>query len=479
MLVQISKSCPDCDGKFESKKSLKCHKKSVHKRCVRSCGECGKECVNQKSLLNHMRLHKEKIECNICGKIISQGYMKTHLQNCLLEPKSPKSKSKSQYPKSKFTQKSSQENNTMFRCTECEYSTRDKSNLKKHVRNVHLTMKYNCDFCAKKFNNVDLFQNHIKVHETKMNKEEEIVWFECSICDFKSKRKNNLKRHKERHEKTKVKVQKPSKGRFKNYGSYTEYNEDVEKKWKCKLCDFSSSRNWSLLKHIDSLHFNTGSISCDICGKVVKHHYITKHISLYHTTKDGHSKCEKCLKDIPSENFNDHQCEMIACDQCGKLFPRKGLLLTHVRLVHATECHSCSVCGNIFTSKERLKHHLKSHEDKKPCPECGVLVRNIKEHIQRSHTKDELKKHQCQDCEKGFICKQSLETHRMNVHLKLRPFKCRYGCEFGYNDPANRNSHERKKHGKIYMVGGTKEEIAIVMEEVKVDEQALLLDKLS
>ena len=79
-----------------------------------------------------------------------------------------------------------------------------------------------------------------------------------------------------------------------------------------------------------------------------------------------------------------------------------------------------------------------------------------------------MKKHQCQDCEKGFISKHALDNHVMNVHLKLRPYKCRYGCEFGYNDPANRNSHERKKHGKLYMVGGNKEEIArVMMEEVR------------
>ena len=59
----------------------------------------------------------------------------------------------------------------------------------------------------------------------------------------------------------------------------------------------------------------------------------------------------------------------------------------------------------------------------------------------------------------------------MSVHLKLRPFKCRYGCEFGYNDQANRNSHERKKHGKKY-IGETKGE------ELKVEEQTLF-DKLS
>ena len=38
----------------------------------------------------------------------------------------------------------------------------------------------------------------------------------------------------------------------------------------------------------------------------------------------------------------------------------------------------------------------------------------------------------------------------MNVHLKLRPYKCRFGCDFGYNDFSNRNAHEKKKHGGRY-----------------------------
>ena len=173
-----------------------------------------------------------------------------------------------------------------------------------------------------------------------------------------------------------------------------EYNENLKKKWKCKLCDFSSLRRLNVLRHIESVHFNSAPISCDICGKVVKQNYIETHISLFHTTKDFHTKCKECLKDIPSEDFKDHQCEMMACEQCGKLFPRRGLLMGHVKSVHVSESHGCSVCGNVFTSKGRLKYHMKTHEDKKPCPECGMLVRNIRKHVQRSHTKDELKKHQ-------------------------------------------------------------------------------------
>ena len=45
---------------------------------------------------------------------------------------------------------------------------------------------------------------------------------------------------------------------------------------------------------------------------------------------------------------------------------------------------------------------------------------------------------------------KQLEIHRMNVHLKLRPHKCRYGCDISYNDTSNRNAHEKKTHGKLF-----------------------------
>ena len=31
----------------------------------------------------------------------------------------------------------------------------------------------------------------------------------------------------------------------------------------------------------------------------------------------------------------------------------------------------------------------------------------------------------------GFMLKATYTNHMMNVHLKERPYKCRYGCELG------------------------------------------------
>ena len=63
---------------------------------------------------------------------------------------------------------------------------------------------------------------------------------------------------------------------------------------------------------------------------------------------------------------------------------------------------------------------------------------------------DEERKYQCKTCGKGFISLSYLKSHNMNVHLKLRPYECRYGCELRYNDSANRNAHEKKKHGVLF-----------------------------
>ena len=71
--------------------------------------------------------------------------------------------------------------------------------------------------------------------------------------------------------------------------------------------------------------------------------------------------------------------------------------------------------------------------------------------MKRIHTPDEKKKFQCQDCGKGFAQKDSFEAHRMSMHLKLRPHKCRYGCDMAYNDVSNRNQHEKRVHGKLFM----------------------------
>ena len=163
------------------------------------------------------------------------------------------------------------------------------------------------------------------------------------------------------------------------------------------------------------------------------------------------------MKCFPHENFEGHLCEVqkFICNNCGKSFSSKGGMKRHIMVEHTKveipKPFICDKCDYCCENKAGLRKHMETHEEKMPCPECGERVRHLKLHMRAVHTPDELRKFQCQDCGKGFDGVKKLESHRMNVHLKLRPYNCRYGCDISYNDASNRNHHEKKTHGKIFI----------------------------
>merc|ERR1712062_908760 len=143
----------------------------------------------------------------------------------------------------------------------------------------------------------------------------------------------------------------------------------------------------------------------------------------------------------------------LKCDICEKSFKTVIILNGHKKLVHelTEENHVCNICGKDFPSMNRLTGHMRTHAEKVQCPQCQkcFTAKYLECHIKEQHDPMSLD-FKCEACGKGFNDKCRLGKHMMNVHLKLRPYKCRYGCEFGYNDVSNRNSHERNKHGKIF-----------------------------
>ena len=97
-----------------------------------------------------------------------------------------------------------------------------------------------------------------------------------------------------------------------------------------------------------------------------------------------------------------------------------------------------------------MKVHKKNVHNAVACKICGVVVKNLRLHLQGMHTADKDKRFRCEDCGKGFMCKLKLGSHRMNTHIKTQPHQCRYGCENRYNDVSNRNAHERRRHGQVF-----------------------------
>ena len=176
----------------------------------------------------------------------------------------------------------------------------------------------------------------------------------------------------------------------------------------------------------------------------------------------GHHRCELCHRVTVSQNR--HKCRPnmkrltkekekteIPCRKCDRIFSSYSSLFYHNHAEHG-EAVTCELCGKVFQSRVHLKEHInRTHQEKTTCNVCGLVVKHMKLHMDNVHKSDELKRYRCEFCGKSFERADKIKRHRMSVHLKLQPFKCRYGCDMAYNDRSNRNQHERKKHGREKM----------------------------
>jgi len=225
----------------------------------------------------------------------------------------------------------------------------------------------------------------------------------------------------------------------------------------CPLCGKMTT---NMEKHHEMYHIE---VTCEMCGKICTNKRRLLHHIYRHKEKanipDGEKKCPKCHDLVKIEELKEHLCKTsFPCEVCGKIYHNTLSLGIHVRSKHGEESqikYTCDHCGKQFDYKYKLKTHLENLNKPRPpltpCSQCRKMVRNLQQHIKVIHTEDDQKAVQCHDCGKGFNYRTTLNKHRMNVHLKLRPHKCRYeGCDMSYNDTSNRDQHEKRTHGETF-----------------------------
>ena len=188
-------------------------------------------------------------------------------------------------------------------------------------------------------------------------------------------------------------------------------------------------------------------------------------------THQGYLDCSQCTQSFSTEKFLlEHKetkhsekkdllnKEIFTCNICNRNFSKKKSLTDHNFYYHTNISQNdpgpfvCDHCGKELPGKIALTYHEKKVHNPKQCPTCYKVVKNLRYHTLRNHTENSTLKRKCEHCGKGFVDKNQLKSHEMNVHIKARPFRCRYKCEndIGYNDLSNRNSHEKKKHGGVF-----------------------------
>jgi len=193
--------------------------------------------------------------------------------------------------------------------------------------------------------------------------------------------------------------------------------------------------------------FNIEGTDSDVS---IKLHMYREHRGRYH--------CKKCFKsfweegDLIQHNVTEpHLQDPFVCDDCGYTADTKSRFNYHRVYHHSNETFVCHICSKTFNNSTRYQQHQKrDHGEKKPCTFCGEMIKNMPRHIKTMHTEDRDKKHPCDECGKGFYEITALKSHQMSVHIKARPFPCRFGCGASSNIAGNRNKHEINKHGRKF-----------------------------
>lgn len=201
----------------------------------------------------------------------------------------------------------------------------------------------------------------------------------------------------------------------------------------CKVCNFtlaceseSDVRGWRLHthKHIMEKRNSLFAVEChctglDLTSRTVKYN----HYRLHHSG-GKYAECAKCGHIDKAQAIANHDCsgQSLICPDCAKVFSNPARLAGHVK--------------NLHTSFD--------------CPECCVTIMGYRKYCRHRMREHDKLRYECEQCDKKFISNGALKSHMMNVHIRSRPYNCRYGCNMAYNDVSNRNAHEKKKHGGLF-----------------------------
>ena len=137
---------------------------------------------------------------------------------------------------------------------------------------------------------------------------------------------------------------------------------DYKPVFKCKLCDNPEEFFDHLYRHsVNHSGVEQQRVTCNFCGKNMHEHSLTGQINQQHVTKEGHTKCKRCYKDIPTENLPSHECETFSCEECGKVRKSKKSLRNHRQLKHEFREVKKEICKIFGLSDRDLNRHMKIH----------------------------------------------------------------------------------------------------------------------
>ena len=274
-----------------------------------------------------------------------------------------------------------------------------------------------CLTCVKPFaTEFDLSEHFVKAHMVVP----EDANYQCSACPFQSKSQLEIQDHISKH------------------------NQD--QMYPCEHCEINFAGLNFLTRHYIDEHRYLKYYYCDQCDLKfaelpfknsfeVKNSEIRKHMKEKHGIEDPSVKSHKVLK----------------CHHCFQKFTEYWPYEKHI-LMHENEESLCPECGKVLKNGLERKAHMRAHEvrqsEKYKCDNCDKVFRNkhtLQIHINGSHTK--AKHYVCDQCGLSTLYKSVLGSHIRRVHKGDKKKICDY-CPEAFFDTRDKIKHMQKVHGK-------------------------------
>ena len=455
--------CSLCPYSNNRQGKLRRHTIQMHSDMKITCTLCNIVATNKHEYKEHMKSHAGQ-KCTFCNyKCFTKQALKCHVK-AYHEAKDPRNTESEGFTKRKervvenMTEKELVDETAInHHCTLCPYSTTKRRDLKRHTINMHdvvkdkqcqkcpMMFKYqfslddhdkrmhsdveiSCKHCTSVARNKYEHMEHMKSHATK----------QCSICDYKCFKGDNLKRHVRSNHETKEALKDISK---QNARSTTNESEELPlfpngqgvkvtaKKYQCSLCPYSANKRKNLQLHTSRVHDAVKDKKCPRCPTLFRR--------------------EETLKDHVRSM---HSSFSIICKHCTSVSRDKYEHMEHKKS-HATKY--CSLCEYKCFKSDTLKRHVRNnHETKEPDVQLsqdeteGVAIKteSLMTHLKEARPKSEnmvTKKHKCGVCPYSGSKKENLTNHTTLMHSNMN-IKCKH-C-----DVVAKNKYEFYKHVKSH-----------------------------
>ena len=351
----IKIKCPKCPCTFTSQASLIIHNFQAHerefheemsksslsgfgkcksnfdKKTLNRCPLCWKTPLKLREHVALLHTGEMLYQCCICGKKLnSAAKLNRHCDDHLNGRKGKFQCSKCPTVTNSHSEFFKHAATHRTQCIFCDIDFGHTHLLWSHYKSEHADRLFTCHLCGKKIATQAQLNSHMRHHRFTYLKP-------CPICGIMIKGNSCLERHMKRmHHVKKEQTGSEKEGMDKIGGEQSATHDQPDNQYLCSECPMIFPTHHSL-----KLHLRTHSrhrIPCPTCNKTfTTNSILTRHIDRVHLNISSYT-----------------------CDICGKKATSGYNLKVHKRIHSATKHFFCDICGQGFNYKASLQGHMRS-----------------------------------------------------------------------------------------------------------------------